>query len=249
MAVEAQATLRRTSPRILTDVLPRATRGRVLAVDDDEAILAMLARVLGEDGFAVEGATTAAGASAALRAGEPDVVLLDIGLADADGYEILGALRKDLDMPVIIVTARGTEPERLRGLRAGADDYVVKPFSYPELSARIENVLRRVGRAQQPLARAFGPLRVDLAAREVRVDGQPVRTTAKEFDLLAFLTAAPGRVFTRQELLHHVWVSSSEWQDPATVTEHIRRLRLKIEPGHAHAWIITVPGIGYRFDA
>ncbi|HZQ58619.1 MAG TPA: response regulator transcription factor [Acidimicrobiales bacterium] len=225
------------------------TRGRVLAVDDDEAILGLLARVLGAEGFVVDGVTTAAAAIARLRTDVPDVVLLDVGLADADGFEVLSSVRQHLDVPVILVTARGAEPDRVRGLRTGADDYVVKPFSYPELAARIDNVLRRAGRAA-PTTREFGPLEIDLAAREVRVGGELVPTTAKEFDLLAFLSASPGRVYTRDELLHEVWASSSEWQDPATVTEHVRRLRLKIEaePDRPR-WIITMRGVGYRFDA
>jgi two-component system, OmpR family, phosphate regulon response regulator PhoB len=231
-------------------VLTTATRGRILAVDDDEAILAMLARVLESEGFTVDAVTSATGAIARIRADVPDVVLLDLGLADADGLEVLSAVRHDLDVPVILVTARGAELDRVRGLRSGADDYVVKPFSYPELAARIDNVLRRAGRAPEPTVREFGPLSIDLASREVRVDGELVVTTAKEFDLLAFFAASPGKVFTRDELLREVWASSSEWQDPATVTEHVRRLRLKIEADPEHPrWIATVRGVGYRFDA
>ena len=232
-----------------TQGAPATTRGRVLAVDDDEAILTMLARVLGAEGFTVDGVTTAAAAIARLRTDVPDVVLLDVGLADADGFEVLGTVRQHLDVPVILVTARGAEPDRVRGLRTGADDYVVKPFSYPELAARIDTVLRRAGRTT-PKLREFGPLAIDLAAREVHLDGELVPTTAKEFDLLAFLAASPGRVYTRDELLHEVWSSSSEWQDPATVTEHVRRLRLKIEAEPERPrWIITMRGVGYRFDA
>jgi DNA-binding response OmpR family regulator len=210
----------------------------------------MLARVLGSEGFSVDGVTSAAAAISRLRSEVPDVVLLDIGLADADGFEVLAALRNQLDVPVILVTARGAETDRVRGLRIGADDYVVKPFSYPELAARIDNLLRRVGRSPEPTMREFGPLSIEIAAREVRLNGELVATTAKEFDLLAFFAAAPGRVFTREELLRQVWASSSEWQDPATVTEHVRRLRLKIEDDPERPrWITTVRGVGYRFDA
>jgi len=232
-------------------VSPATTpRGRVLAVDDDEAILAMLARVLGAEGFNVDGVTSAAAAIARIKTDVPDVILLDIGLADADGFEVLTSLRQHLDVPVIMVTARGAEPDRVRGLRTGADDYVVKPFSYPELAARIDNVLRRAGGRTTPVVREFGALTLHMAAREVRVDGELIATTAKEFDLLAFLTATPGRVFSREELLREVWASSSEWQDPATVTEHVRRLRLKIEPKPDRPrWIKTMRGVGYRFDA
>jgi DNA-binding response OmpR family regulator len=233
-------------PRAASTATPR---GRILAVDDDEAILAMLARVLGAEGFMVDGVTSGAAAMARLKTDLPDVVLLDVGLADADGFEVLTTLRQRLDVPVILVTGRGAEPDRVRGLRTGADDYVVKPFSYPELAARIDNVLRRAGGRGAAAVREFGPLSIDLAAREVRLGGALVPTTAKEFDLLAFLSASPGRVFSREELLREVWSSSSEWQDPATVTEHVRRLRLKIEaePDRPR-WITTMRGVGYRFD-
>ncbi|SRR5579862_1018905 len=227
----------------------KTQRGRVLAVDDDDAILAMLARVLGAEGFVVEGVTSAAAAIERLKTDIPDVILLDVGLADADGFEVLGSLRQHLEVPVIMVTARGAEPDRVRGLRTGADDYVVKPFSYPELAARIDSVLRRAGPRTAPVVREFGALTMDLAAREVRLSGELIPTTAKEFDLLAFLSATPGRVFSREELLREVWASSSEWQDPATVTEHVRRLRLKIEPEPDRPqWIKTMRGVGYRFD-
>jgi DNA-binding response OmpR family regulator len=210
----------------------------------------MLARVLGSEGFLVDGVTSARQAISRLDAEQPDVVLLDVGLADGDGFELLTEMRRTRDIPVILVTARGSEPDRVHGLRIGADDYVVKPFSYPELAARIDNVLRRVGaKVTGPTARTFGPLRVDLTGREVQLDGELVATTAKEFDLLAFLAGSPRQVFTREQLLREVWSSSSEWQDPATVTEHVRRLRLKIEPEPDRPrWIVTVRGVGYRFD-
>jgi len=224
-------------------------RGRILAVDDDQAILTMLARVLGSEGFVVEGVTSAVQAVARLEHDLPDVVLLDLGLADGDGFEVLTEMRKTRDLPVILVTARGAEPDRVRGLRSGADDYVVKPFSYPELVARIDNVLRRAAVKAPAAERTFGSLRIDLPGREVHIDAELVVTTAREFDLLAFLSAAPRQVFSREELLRRVWSSSSEWQDPATVTEHVRRLRLKIEaePDRPR-WIVTVRGVGYRFD-
>ena len=138
------------------------------------------------------------------------------------------------------------------GLRMGADDYVVKPFSVPELSARIHTILRRSdpGRVAAPRTkREFGALSLDLSAREVHVNGVMVETTAKEFDLLVYLSGSPRQVFSRQQLLEAVWDSSTQWQDPATVTEHVRRIRLKIEPEPDRpTFIRTVRGIGYRFE-
>jgi DNA-binding response OmpR family regulator len=232
-----------------TERWARQGRGRVLAVDDDAAILGMLSRVLSSEGFEVSAVSGAVEALDSIRADEPDVVLLDVNLVGKDGFEVLAELRQTLDIPVILLTGRGAEPDRVLGLQMGADDYVVKPFSYPELVARIDNILRRSGAKAAPVVRTFGPLKVDMTSREVRVDGVLVVTTAKEFDLLAFLAASPRQVFTRDQLLQHVWGSSAAWQDPATVTEHVRRLRIKIEEAPEQPrWILTVRGVGYRFE-
>jgi DNA-binding response OmpR family regulator len=160
------------------------------------------------------------------------------------------------DLPVIFVTGRGAETDKVVGLRMGADDYVVKPFSAPELVARIHSVLRRArpagtaaGAPGEGEAFDFGRLRVDCATREVTVDGRDVAMTAREFDLLAFMVQSPRRVFSREQLLSNVWESSTAWQDPATVTEHIRRIRRKIEDDpDSPRWLVTVRGIGYRFE-
>jgi DNA-binding response OmpR family regulator len=218
-------------------------------VDDDPAILGMLQRVLATEGFDVQGVATAREAMAVITTRLPDVVLLDVNLADEDGFDVLAEVRRSHDVPIILVTGRGEEPDRVLGLRMGADDYVVKPFSYPELVARIGSVLRRSAPRPTAAALAFGRLELDTASREVRVDGRLIETTAKEFDLLSFLAASPRQVFSRHQLLQHVWESSSEWQDPATVTEHVRRLRLKIEENpESPSWIVTVRGVGYRFE-
>ena len=228
----------------------RQGRGRVLAVDDDAAILGMISRVLTSEGFDVAAVTGAGEALDVIRGDQPDVVLLDVNLVGKDGFEVLAELRQTLDLPVILLTGRGAEPDRVLGLQMGADDYIVKPFSYPELVARIDNILRRSGAKAAPVVRTFGPLKIDMTAREVRIDGELVVTTAKEFDLLAFLAASPRQVFTRDQLLQHVWGSSAAWQDPATVTEHVRRLRIKIEPTPEQPrWIMTVRGVGYRFES
>jgi DNA-binding response OmpR family regulator len=219
-------------------------------VDDDPDVRAYLVRVLDEEGYDVDTAPNGRAALAAVAARRPDVVLLDIMLAGESGLELLAELRRHDDVPIILVTGRGAEVDRVLGLRLGADDYVVKPFSFPELSARIASVLRRSApRAAGPSQLAFGSLVIDPGSREVLVDGSLVPTTAKEFDLLSFLAGSPRQVFTRQQLLEHVWASSSNWQDAATVTEHIRRLRLKIEEDpDSPKRIATVRGVGYRFE-
>ncbi|MEA3503249.1 MAG: response regulator transcription factor, partial [Actinomycetota bacterium] len=162
-------------------------------------------------------------------------------------------LRKHADIPVILLTARTEEVDRVLGLELGADDYVVKPFSPRELAARVRTVLRRAARAEPTVAEtviSFDGLEVDGRSREVRVDGDLVDLTAKEFDLLAFLASSPRQVFSRGQLLEQVWDSSTEWQDASTVTVHIRRVRRKIERNPDEPrWISTVWGVGYRFEA
>jgi DNA-binding response OmpR family regulator len=157
-------------------------------------------------------------------------------------------------VPVILVSALGEEADRVIGLKMGADDYVVKPFSAAELSARIESVLRRaqmrataVPEATNRLA--FPGLVIELQTRDVTVGGEKVEVTAKEFDLLAFLAGSPRQVFSREQLLRQVWGSSSDWQSDATITEHVRRLRRKVEQDPDNPrWITTVRGVGYRFE-
>ena len=153
-------------------------------------------------------------------------------------------------VPVIILSAKINESDRVLGLRLGADDYVVKPFSGPELAARVASVLRRYAHVPtSPSVLAFDDLTVDTTAREVRLFGRLVETTMKEFDLLAFLASSPRQVFSREQLLDHVWGSSSAWQDDGTVTEHIRRIRQKLRATAARdRWINTVRGVGYRFE-
>ena len=218
-------------------------RIRVLAVDDDVDTLEFLGVVLESAGFEVARVATADAARRALSGFCPDIVLLDVILAHEDGFDVLADIRQRSSVPVIMVTARAGESDRVAGLRSGADDYVVKPFFSAELVARIETVLRRTTPTHAAV-RTFGRLEVHVASREVLLDGAVIDTTPKEFDLLAYLTASPGRASSREELLEEVWSSSPEWQDPATVTEHVRRLRLKIDDG----WIQTVRGVGYRFD-
>jgi DNA-binding response OmpR family regulator len=226
------------------------TAGRILVVDDDEGVRVLLTRYLEMEGFEVDQVPDGGQALAAIASSKPDLVLLDLMLPAQDGLDILTRLRRDSEVPVILLTARGSEADRIVGLKLGADDYVVKPFSLGELTARITSVLRRTraGTTSQSILQ-FDGLTLDLSTREVTTGDLVVTTTAREFDLLAFLAASPRQVFSRQQLLANVWDSSQEWQDPDTVTEHVRRIRRRIEPDPDNPrWIKTVRGVGYRFD-
>jgi two-component system phosphate regulon response regulator PhoB len=224
-------------------------RARILVVDDDVDVRTLLQRALGAEGFDVDAVDGGQAARKAMALAPPDLVVLDLSLEGEDGLDVLGTLRKEGDVPVILLTGRGAEHDRVLGLKLGADDYLVKPFSPVELAARITSVLRRSGRSAPPPSLDHGDLVLDLSTREVVVRGGSVDLTAKEFDLLAFLVSSPRQVFAREQLLRQVWSSSSEWQDPATVTEHVRRIRRKIEENpDKPRWITTVRGVGYRFE-
>ena len=221
----------------------------VLVAEDDTASRTATRMFLQRVGYRVGEAADGPGTLREASLGGYDLVVLDLGLPGLDGEEVLTRLRRDGELPVIVLTGRSEESERVRVLNLGADDYVVKPCSLPELDARIRAVLRR----GQPTPTAnqieHDGLMIDRAAHRVLVNGTTIDLTPKEFDLLAFLAATPDQVFTREELLEHVWGSTQEWQDPATVTEHVRRLRLKLEPdATSPRWLHTVRGIGYRFS-
>ena len=223
---------------------------RLLVVEDDAEMRSLLAQLLEADGYDVRAVGDSRDAIRAVAGEEPDLVLLDIMLGDEDGREVLKELRRMSDVPVVFLTARSHEIDKIAGLKMGADDYVVKPFSPGELAARVDCVLRRSQRpAKATDIKDFGGLRIDFSAREVEVNGQVVDLTPKEFDMLAFLAASPRRAYTRGQLLDKVWDSSTDWQGEATVTEHIRRLRRKIETDPDNPrWIMTVRGVGYRFE-
>jgi DNA-binding response OmpR family regulator len=213
------------------------TRTSVLVVEDDPAIAALLVRGLNRAGYDVDHVTTG---GEALRSVEPDVVLLDLGLPDTDGVEVCRHLRERSQVAIIVVTARGEEPERVLALDAGADDYLVKPFGLAELLARIRAVLRRVHPGGELLK--HGPLTVDLRTRKVTVAGQEVALTPKEFDILECLAGDPGRVVSRQQILESAW--DAHWYGPTKVLDvHIGALRRKLGvPG----LIETVYGRGFR---
>jgi two-component system, OmpR family, response regulator RegX3 len=215
---------------------------RVLLVEDDDAIASPLVRGLERDGFAVAHAETGADARWAMSAAPPDVVLLDLGLPDVDGFELCRELRHDSGVPIIVVTARGEEVDRVVGLELGADDYVVKPFGFRELVARIRAVARRGTGRTDDATPTIGPLAVDRRTRRALVDGQALALTPKEFDLLALLADDPGAVCSRQQILDEVW--DPHWYGPTkTLDVHVASLRRKL--GHPEL-IETVRGVGYR---
>ena len=226
---------------------------RVLVVDDEPTVREVVAEYLRRDGYEVCELDRGDTVQQTVERFQPDLVVLDIMLPGANGLELLRAGRTG-GVPVILLTARSEETDRVLGLEFGADDYVTKPFSPRELVARVRTVLRRAqggatAAGGAPEVVTFDGLHLDLRAREVRVAGKVVPLTVKEFDLLAFLAAAPRQVFSRAQLLHHVWDSSPDYQDPATVTVHVRRLRQKIEANpDSPRWITTVWGVGYRFE-
>ncbi len=231
--------------------LPSRSYTHLLVVDDDPEIRSLVGRLLEAEGYETERAATGQEAMQLVARRRPDLVILDVMLAGENGFELLSAIRRVSDVPVILLTGRDSESDRVLGLRLGADDYVAKPFSSAELAARVASVLRRFERNQASNGQAlhFGELSIDLLAREVKVSGELIPTTAKEFDLLAFMARSPRQVFSREQLLSQVWSSSSDWQDDGTVTEHVRRVRRKIEADPEHPRrLLTVRGVGYRFE-
>ena len=224
---------------------------KVLVVDDEPTVREVVAGYLRRDGHDVSEAGDGTTALELLDAEPPDLVVLDMMLPGVNGLDVLRRVRAVSDIPVIMLTARAEESDRVSGLELGADDYVVKPFSPRELAARVNGVLRRTNgrQADLPSPIVYDNLTIDPMSREVVLDGKVVEMTPKEFEVLAFLAASPRQVFSRAQLLESVWQSSPEWQDPATVTVHVRRIRNKIEADPEHPrWISTVWGVGYRFE-
>ncbi len=223
---------------------------RVLVVEDDRTLAEVVETYLTREGYAVDIATDGASGLEQALATHPDLVVLDLMLPRLDGLEVCRRLRKVLPVPVIMLTARGEEDDRIAGLELGADDYVTKPFSPRELTARVKAVLRRaeggVGSSDGPAIEA-GPIAIDLVSHEAHRDGCLLALTAKEFDLLAHFMSHPRRAFRRDELLEEVWGWS--YGDTATVTVHVRRLREKVEADPSNPrHLCTVRGVGYRFE-
>lgn len=232
----------------------------ILVVDDEPTIREVVRRYLERDGFHVKEAADGHTALGLLRDEPPDLLILDLMLPGVDGLTITRRLRDadnpmlmtENEVPIIMLTAKTDERDRIHGLELGADDYVTKPFSPQELVARVKAVMRRLhagnaANAERPLR--FERLYIDPRTRDVLLDDKPVILTAKEFDLLWFLASRPRQVFTRDQLLDQVW-GYAFYGDPSTVTVHVRRLREKIEPDSANpVFIQTVWGVGYKFEA
>jgi DNA-binding response OmpR family regulator len=227
-------------------------RGEVLVVDDEPVVREILGAYLQREGYRVREAADGDIAERALGERLPDILILDVMLPGRSGLDLLRDVRRSSHLPVLLLSARTAESDRIVGLELGADDYVVKPFSPREVVARVNAMARRL--ANRALADAAvviksGPLVIDPGTREVVLGTVLVRLTAKEYDLLELLAAHPRQVFSRAQLLDRVWASNDEWQNPATVTVHVGRVRQKLRAVDPEwEYISTVHGIGYRFE-
>jgi DNA-binding response OmpR family regulator len=221
----------------------------VLVVDDEQIVRDVVVRYLQRDGFTTLEAGDGDDARRLIESQQPELVVLDVMLPGTDGLELCRWIRGRSSTPVILLTARGDEADRIVGLELGADDYVTKPFSPRELAARVRTVLRRSTTAPpSPRRLVVGDLVIDGTSRELTKDGAPVAVTAREFDLLWFLAGHPRQVFSRDQLMERVWGYHAAL-DTGTVTVHVRRLREKIERDPSHpVHLQTIWGVGYRFD-
>jgi two-component system, OmpR family, phosphate regulon response regulator PhoB len=218
---------------------------QVLVVEDDPQLSTLIRSVLERDGLSVGVAGTARDAEMICQADHIDVVVLDLTLPDSQGFDVLVALRRRLTTPILVVSGRGGDDERVQGLDLGADDYLSKPFYVPELVARVRSLLRRSSSDEESRRLGWPGLQIDPIGRTAWFNGGLLALTRLEFDLLALLAGHPHRTFSKEELLRRVWASSSQWQSSATVTEHVRRLRRKVDDP-AGAIIQTVHAVGYR---
>ena len=222
----------------------------VLIIEDDPNIRELLQLYLEKDGYAVTLAADGGQGLEKFRAIKPNLVLLDVMMPVMDGWAVCKAIRAEGNTPVIMLTAKGETDDKVTGLKAGADDYVTKPFEMKELLARIEAVLRRTDRAAQPANTrrlVFDKLVIDMDAFELTVDGKKVDTPPKEMELLFYLASSPNRVYTRNQLLDEVW-GFDYFGDSRTVDVHVKRLREKLE-GVSDKWSVkTVWGVGYKFE-
>lgn len=219
----------------------------ILVAEEDVNCRLALHHFLERSGYRVAVSNNVPSSLRAVFRHSADLVILDLGVTDGGSSEVLTKIRRRSTIPVIVCSDRASEGDRIRMLNLGADDFIAKPYSFAELEARVRAVLRR-GSGAPSTTIDHGELVVDRGTRTVTVGERVVSMTRKEFDLLAFLATTPGRVFSREDLLERVWGSTSRWQGRSTVTEHVRRIRIKIEQDPEHPkWITTVRGIGYRF--
>lgn len=224
----------------------------ILVVEDEASIAEVVSLYLKRAGFEVQTAADGRQAMNIFQRQKPDFVILDLMLPEVDGLSLTRWLRDRSDVPIIMLTARREEIDRIAGLEMGADDYVVKPFSPQELVSRVRAVMRRLAReqadAESQRALFFQDLSIDPLSRVVKVGGAEVELTAREFDMLHLLAMHPRQVFTREQLLDRVW-GGAQYIDPGTVTVHVRRLREKLEADPSHpARLLTVWGVGYKFE-
>ena len=221
----------------------------VLLIEDDTDVRRFVHERLTAQGFIVSEATSGERGLDLFDIQRFDVVLLDVHLPGIDGFSVLRSIRRISQVPVLLLTAASDEADRVLGLEIGADDYIIKPFLPRELIARIRAVLRRTSPVESVATMTFGELVIDPRAREVRLAAQLINLTGREFDLLVFMASSPRRTYTREQLLQQVWNSEPGWQNVATVTEHVHRLRRRIEADPAAPrHLVTVRGTGYRFD-
>lgn len=221
-------------------------RKKILVVDDEVKLLKFLAGFLQREGFEVVTATSGQEALAEFKRCQPDLVILDVMMPDMDGFEVCRRLRMESDVPIIFLSARGETMDRIMGLTLGSDDYLSKPFDSAELLLRIKAVLRRRSGEKRDVIEGPG-FRIDREARTVVVEGREVELTPKEFDFLWLLASNPNRVFTREQLIYHVW-NTDYCGDTGVVTVLVKRLREKIEPDPARPrYVKTIRGVGYKF--
>ncbi len=223
---------------------------RIVVVDDEPMVRQVLTAYLDRAGFEVTEASNGMDALKLVQDSSPHLVLLDVMLPELDGLSVLNEIRRKTTVPVILLTARAEEVDRVLGLEMGADDYVVKPFSPREVTARVRAVLKRSAEPRSYTSRLdFDSLIINGSTRETLVDDRLTPLTPREFDLLFYMASHPRQVFSRSQLLEQVWDSSPDWQDPGTVTVHVRRVRQKIEHDPENPrWLTTVWGVGYRFE-
>jgi DNA-binding response OmpR family regulator len=237
-----------SDPGLPTASSPEAADRTILVAEDDSNGRRALRHYLLRSGYHVAEATNVATSLEATASNPADLVILDLDLGGGTA-DALTHIRRRSTVPVIVCSGRATERDRVSLLNLGADDFMTKPYSFAELEARVRAVLRR-GAGPPTTTLDHGDLVIDQGTREVTVGSSVIPMTRKDFDLLAFLAAAPGRAFSREDLLERVWGSNGRWQGRSTVTEHVRRVRLKIEADpEKPRWITTIRGIGYRFCA